>query len=70
VEGSNDSKIGQFLVFWNGSIWKEEHDFGTGFHFRAMPLAETTKFIFAGLNPQGTFTASAQFKVVSNATGD
>jgi hypothetical protein len=69
AEGSNNAQVGRFFVFWNGGIWKEEHGFGTGFHFRAVPLAEATKFIFAGFNPKGALAAGAQFKEVSNATG-
>jgi hypothetical protein len=34
-----------------------------------VPLAEATKFIFAGFNPQVAFTARAEFKIISNATG-
>jgi hypothetical protein len=32
-------------------------------------MTETAKFILAGLNPQGTFAALAEFKVVSNVAG-
>jgi hypothetical protein len=38
-------------------------------NFRAVPLAQATQFIFAGLDPEVAFTESAQFEVVSNATG-
>jgi hypothetical protein len=33
-----------------------------------MPLAESTEFILAGLNPKVSFTAPAKFLVLSNET--
>jgi hypothetical protein len=55
-------------MFWDGRVGKEEHGFGAGRHVRAVSLAEVAKFIFAGLNPQIAFTASAELKAVSDAT--
>jgi len=68
AEGSNNTEVGGFFAFWDGCDGDEEHGIGAGGHVLAMALAESAEFIFAGFNPEGAFTAFAEFNVVGKLT--
>ena len=68
AEGSNNTEVGGLFAFWDGSDWDEEHGIGARGHVHAMALTESAKFIFAGLNPEGAFTAFAESNLIGELT--
>jgi hypothetical protein len=55
------------MTLGDGGEGNEEHGFSAGWHIGAMALTKAAKFILARFYAQSTFTAFAEFKIVSNA---